>query len=97
MVSLPLTLKHKWSARQTAWAIAAGASLSAAAVAYRLYRYHGWFSRAGIRPVADGDASYEVKRAVDEYLQFHYASEQEILPYPNAPKVQCLPPRAWAS
>ena len=80
---------HGWSSRYTAWAVAVGASLSSAAVAYRLYRYHGWFSRAGVRPVSDGDsASCEVKRAVDEYLQFHYASEQEVLPYPHSPKVQ---------
>lgn len=88
MIVVPLFYNYRWSSRQTVWAVAAGASLSAAAVAYRLYKYHGWFSRAGVRPVADGDvASYEIKRAVDEYLQFHYASEQEILPYPHAPKV----------
>ena len=88
MIVLPSLPYNRWSSRHTAWVLAAGASLSAAAVAYRLYKYHGWFSRAGVRPVADGDiASYEIKRAVDEYLQFHYASEQEILPYPHAPKV----------
>lgn len=87
MLTWPTTTSYRWSSRQTAWAIAAGASLSAAAVAYRLYRYHGWFSRAGIRPIADGElGSHEIKRAIDEYLQFHYGTEQDILPYPHAPK-----------
>lgn len=86
----PLALpNYRWSSRHTAWAVAVGASLSTAAVAYRLYTYHGWFSRAGVRPVSDGNsASCQVKRAVDEYLQSHYASEQEVLPYPHSPKVQ---------
>lgn len=88
MLTWPTATNYRWSSRQTVWAIAAGASLSAAAVAYRLYRYHGWFSRAGIRPIADGElGSHEIKRAIDEYLQFHYGTEQEILPYPHAPKV----------
>lgn len=78
----------KWSNRHTAAALALGASASAAYAAYRLYRYHGYFSRAGIRPVSEGDVTFEVKRAVDEYLQFHYATAQEVLPYPHAPKVR---------
>ena len=79
----------KWSNRHTAAALAVAGSASAVYAAYRLYRYHGYFSRAGIRPVSEGDLASEVKRAVDEYLQFHYATAQEILPYPHAPKVQC--------
>ena len=85
-----LTSAHNfsWSNRHTAAALAVGASASAIYAAYRLYRYHGYFSRAGIRPVSEGDLTFEVKRAVDEYLQFHYATAQEVLPYPRAPKVQ---------
>ena len=78
----------RWSGRHTAAALAAAGSVSAVYAAYRLYRYHGYFSRAGIRPISEGDLTYEVKRAVDEYLQFHYATAQEILPYPHCPKVQ---------
>ncbi len=77
----------KWSKRHTVVALALGASASAAYTAYRLYRYHGYFSRAGIRPISNGDSYFEVKRAVDEYLQFHYSTQQEVLPYCHAPKV----------
>lgn len=84
----------KWANRHTAAALAVAGSASALYAAYRLYRYHGYFSRAGIRPVSEGDLTSEVKRAVDEYLQFHYATAQEILPYPHSPKVQyCV----WAT
>ncbi|DBB17215.1 hypothetical protein WJX82_004680 [Trebouxia sp. C0006] len=76
----------KWSKRHTVVALALGASASAAYTAYRLYRYHGYFSRAGIRPISNGDSYFEVKRAVDEYLQFHYSTQQEVLPYCHAPK-----------
>ena len=83
----------KRSKRHTVAAVTLGASAAAAYSAYRLYRYHGWFSRAGVRPVSNGDHSFDVKRAVDEYLQFHYATPQEVLPYPGGPKVQtCLDP-----
>lgn len=75
-----------WSKRHTFSALAFGASASAAYTAYRLYRYHGYFSRAGVRRVTDGDASFGIKRAVDEYLQFHYGTVQETLPYTHAPK-----------
>ncbi len=77
----------KWSKRHTVVALALGATASAAYTAYRLYRYHGYFSRAGIRPISNGDSDFEVKRAVDEYLQFHYSTQQEVLPYRHAPKV----------
>ena len=80
--------KFRWSNRHTVAAVVAGASASAIYAAYRLYRYHGYFSRAGVRPISDGDLSCEVKRAVDEYLQFHYAAAQELLPYGHSPKVQ---------
>ena len=78
----------KWSNRHSAAALALAGSASAVYAAYSLYRYHGYFSRAGIRPVSEGDLTCEVKRAVDEYLQFHYATVQEILPYSNSLKVQ---------
>ena len=34
---------------------------------------------------ASGSTVYESERAVHEYLQFHYASDAEILPYADAP------------
>ena len=35
---------------------------------------------------ASGSTVYESARATDEYLQFHYASPEEILPYDDAPR-----------
>ena len=29
---------------------------------------------------------YETDRAVAEYLQFHYGSDEDLLPYANGPK-----------
>lgn len=34
-----------------------------------------------------GASAYETKKAVDEYLQFHFAHGEEILPYPQGPTV----------
>ncbi|GFR46879.1 hypothetical protein Agub_g8520 [Astrephomene gubernaculifera] len=33
-----------------------------------------------------GAAAYETKKAVDEYLQFHFAAPEDLLPYSNGPK-----------
>ncbi|KAG2451483.1 hypothetical protein HYH02_004081 [Chlamydomonas schloesseri] len=33
-----------------------------------------------------GAAAYETKKAVDEYLQFHFAAPTDLLPYANGPK-----------
>lgn len=40
-----------------------------------------------------GAAAYETTKAVDEYLQFHYAPADQLLPHPDAPKVRAQPPR----
>ena len=39
-----------------------------------------------------GAAAYETSRAVDEYLQLHFASADEVFPYDDAPKVRATPP-----
>jgi hypothetical protein len=31
--------------------------------------------------------AYETSKAVDEYVQLHYASADEVFPYEDAPKV----------
>ncbi|GAX83216.1 hypothetical protein CEUSTIGMA_g10642.t1 [Chlamydomonas eustigma] len=33
-----------------------------------------------------GAAAYETVKAVDEYLQFHFGTDQDIMPYSNGPK-----------
>ena len=35
-----------------------------------------------------GAAAYETRKAVDEYLQFHFGRDEDILPYKNGPKVR---------
>jgi hypothetical protein len=37
-----------------------------------------------------GSAAYETAKAVDEYLQFHFGADQDIMPYKNGPKVRLL-------
>lgn len=37
-----------------------------------------------------GAAAYETRKAVDEYLQFHFGADSDILPYANGPKVRPL-------
>lgn len=34
-----------------------------------------------------GVAAYETSKAVDEYLQFHFGKNEEVLPYPHGPKL----------
>lgn len=35
-----------------------------------------------------GAAAYETRKAVDEYLQFHFGDDNDILPYANGPKAR---------
>ena len=48
-----------------------------------------------------GVALYETSKAVNEYLQFHFGADNDILPYSHGPKVRNddLPfrPSAWTS
>ena len=34
-----------------------------------------------------GASAYETRKAVDEYVQFHYGRPDDLLPYPMGPKV----------
>ena len=44
-------------------------------------------SQATVRSTtASGSTVYESARATDEYLQFHFAPPDEILPYKDAPR-----------
>lgn len=38
-----------------------------------------------------GIALYETEKAVNEYLQFHFGADSDILPYENGPKVPASP------
>jgi hypothetical protein len=66
-------------------------SVSAAvAGAVQLYRYLKLSSvsdRSTTSSAGGGSVAYETSKAVDEYVQMHYASADEIFPYKNAPKV----------
>jgi hypothetical protein len=37
-----------------------------------------------------GAAAYETRKAVDEYLQFHFGAASDILPYAAGPKVMTV-------
>ncbi|PRW60369.1 hypothetical protein C2E21_0705 [Chlorella sorokiniana] len=43
-------------------------------------------SRSTTSSAGGGVSAYETRRAVDEYLQFHYGKPEEILPYELGPK-----------
>ena len=38
-----------------------------------------------------GAAAYETRKAVDEYIQFHFGAEADVLPYGNGPKASPFP------
>jgi hypothetical protein len=43
--------------------------------------------RSTTSSAAGGVAAYETRKAVDEYLQFHFGADEDILPYKAGPKV----------
>lgn len=70
-------------------ALLAGVGIGAAAATSLAFLWHvktrGNASTATVRSTTDsgigGAAVYETSRAVDEYLQFHFASDSELMPY----------------
>ena len=44
-------------------------------------------SRSTTSSAGGGVAAYETRKAVDEYLQFHFGKPEEIMPYDCGPKV----------
>lgn len=65
---------------------------------WRRLRWRGGSAAAAVDPTRSttssaggGTAAYETRRAVDEYLQFHYGRPEEILPYEVGPKVGASP------
>lgn len=44
-------------------------------------------NRSTTSSAGGGAGAYETRKAVDEYLQFHYGRAEELLPYSNGPKV----------
>lgn len=89
--SSPLLQKQQWML------VFAGAT--AASVLPALWRRLRWrggsaAAAAAVDPTRSttssaggGTGAYETRRAVDEYLQFHYGRPEEILPYDVGPKV----------
>lgn len=59
-------------------------------LAYKYYRIHSGKTR-GSRSVssslAGGTRAYELSKAVDEYLDFHFGQDHRYLPFNQAPKV----------
>lgn len=71
--------------------IAAGV-MTGAAVATAVYagvkRYRSSLSsRSTTSSAGGGVLAYETSKAVDEYLQMHFATTDEIFPYTQAPRV----------
>jgi hypothetical protein len=46
--------------------------------------------RSTTSSVGGGAAAYETRKAVDEYLQFHYGRDEDLLPYTAGPKASVL-------
>ena len=70
-----------------------GAAIGAAATlaVQLLVRLHKAASenkdRSTTSSAGGGAAAYETKKAVDEYIQFHFAAEEDLLPFAEGPKV----------
>ena len=71
-------------------AIAAGATAAVASVylLLRSYRLRAVSGRSTTSSAGGGPLAYETSKAVDEYLQMHFATPDEIFPYADAPKVR---------
>ena len=70
--------------------IASGASAIGGLLLLLLRRKKGSSSleeRSTTSSAGGGAAAYETRKAVDEYLQFHFGADSDILPYPHGPKV----------
>lgn len=83
----------------TAAAAAAAAALAVALTAYGFHvrRRRSAGGRSTTSAAGGGSAAYETAKAVDEYLQMHFASADDIFPYADAPRVRPpLPERASA-
>jgi hypothetical protein len=63
---------------------------AAVAAAVQLYRCSipSVSERSTTSSAGGGAVAYETAKAVDEYVQMHYASADEVFPYRNAPKVR---------
>jgi hypothetical protein len=68
--------------------VAAVSSVAAACAAYRYWRVKGMADRSTTSSAGGGPLAYETSKAVDEYLQMHFASAGELLPYPSGPLVR---------
>ncbi len=80
------------------WPLIAGSALAGAAVAIGATRL--WSTVGSVAPSAEieersttssvggGAAAYETRKAVDEYLQFHFGQDADVLPYAAGPQVR---------
>ena len=77
--------------QRAAVAAAVAGTAAAAAAGYLLYQQlalRRMSSRSTTTSAGGGPLAYETSKAVDEYLQMHFASADEIFPYEDAPKVR---------
>ena len=58
----------------------------AVAVAIKKRKGSSLEERSTTSSAGGGAAAYETRKAVDEYLQFHFGADDDIMPYPKGPK-----------
>eukprot|EP00892_Ulva_mutabilis_P006395 jgi/Ulvmu1/4127/UM019_0106.1 len=68
-------------------AIAVGACAAVTAAVYAVVKYRtSQHARSTTSSAGGGKQAYETSKAVDEYLQMHFATPDEIFPYTQAPR-----------
>lgn len=70
-------------------AILAGAGVAAAlgSVALKWYAGRGLENRSVTSILGGSSKAYETRKAVDEYVQFHFGDPSTVAPYPFIPEV----------
>jgi hypothetical protein len=68
--------------------LGASAVAAAAYVLVQHVKLRAMSSRSCTSSAGGGPLAYETSKAVDEYLQMHFASPDEVFPYEDAPKVR---------
>ena len=64
------------------------AAIAGAVQLYRHLQLSSVTDRSTTSSAGGGAVAYETSKAVDEYVQMHFALADEVFPYKNAPKVR---------